>query len=422
MLRIIFLWFALPISLLMCLSSCSRQVYSLPQEVSFTLGQSYFLLSVYDDNYLPYTRPSGSAGRGKYNADRHKDTLLDYKGLLPGKGVVLYIPYVAFENTTLKGFTQRGIIPAGLTADGKPAPVLLLCGPQELKKGSGTVRVTIKPEKGAAVMIKQLDLNKGLGNDAMGVILAKFSFKTGNGKTEYLYLRAIPGIPDRNFNDPGHRFLYAPIVSKSGRVWLGTNLGANYNRVDHTGFDPARQAAGAKDRNAYGSLYQWGRYSDGHQSINWDKGGGTPVWGATEKVSPSDTPADAAFIYTPFLNTSPIYDWRSPQNNALWQGAAGINNPCPYGFRVPQKTELDREFEAYGISTAQQAYASLHRFVLAGIRNPYDSSLNLQDVYGFLWSSDIDRTDAFHKSYSSSGPPPFVFNRAMGMSVRCVKE
>jgi uncharacterized protein (TIGR02145 family) len=33
------------------------------------------------------------------------------------------------------------------------------------------------------------------------------------------------------------------------------------------------------------------------------------------------------------------YDWRVPQNDNLWQGVDGTNNPCPEGWRIPTQTE-----------------------------------------------------------------------------------
>ena len=68
---------------------------SLPQGVTLTLGQSYFVVSVLDNDYLPYTKPVKPADIGSYDADGHKDVLLDYKGSIPAGGVLLYVPYKA---------------------------------------------------------------------------------------------------------------------------------------------------------------------------------------------------------------------------------------------------------------------------------------------------------------------------------------
>jgi hypothetical protein len=97
-------------------------------------------------------------------------------------------------------------------------------------------------------------------------------------------------------------------VLSAGQVWMDRNLGAS------------RVATSSTDSAAYGDLYQWGRGADGHQ---------IRTSGTTDVTSDTDVPGHDDFITT---NTSP-YDWRSPQNDNLWQGVSGINNPCPDMFR-----------------------------------------------------------------------------------------
>jgi hypothetical protein len=86
------------------------------------------------------------------------------------------------------------------------------------------------------------------------------------------------------------------------RVWLDRNLGAT------------QVATSSTDSNAYGWLYQWGRATDGHQIR-------TSV--TTPTLSSTDQPINNNFIITSITPD----DWRNPQNNNLWQGVDGINNP-----------------------------------------------------------------------------------------------
>jgi len=100
----------------------------------------------------------------------------------------------------------------------------------------------------------------------------------------------------------------------TGKTWMDRNLGAN------------RVALGSTDGIAYGSLYQWGRLRDGHESR---------VSGTTTTLSTTDEPGHSNFI----ISSSTPFDWIDPQNDNLWQSEAGTNNPCPKGFRLPTITE-----------------------------------------------------------------------------------
>ena len=67
-------------------------------------------------------------------------------------------------------------------------------------------------------------------------------------------------------NGTNNSNLVVEVTSATGRIWMDRNLGA------------MRAATSATDYQAYGSLYQFGRGSDGHQLINWTSAtAGTPV-------------------------------------------------------------------------------------------------------------------------------------------------
>jgi uncharacterized protein (TIGR02145 family) len=100
----------------------------------------------------------------------------------------------------------------------------------------------------------------------------------------------------------------------TGRVWMDRNLGAS------------RVATSSTDTQAYGDLYQWGRGADGHEKRN------SPT---TSTLSSTDQPSHGSFILAS--------DWRSPQNNNLWLGVNGVNNPCPTGYRIPTEAEWNAE-------------------------------------------------------------------------------
>ena len=104
----------------------------------------------------------------------------------------------------------------------------------------------------------------------------------------------MTGIPDREFGDGAHDFLYLPVVAEDGNTWLNNNLGADYSNVNHASFDLTQQATAYDDHLAYGSLYQWGRFSDGHELITWSGTSGTPVNGTTS--TNANVPGHGDFI------------------------------------------------------------------------------------------------------------------------------
>jgi len=164
------------------------------------------------------------------------------------------------------------------------------------------------------------------------------------------------------------------------------------------------------DTEAYGDLYQWGRLVDGHEKRT------SPT---TPTLSPNDVPGQGSFILAP---SSP-YDWRFPQNANLWQGIAGVNNPCPAGFRLPTDVEMNTERLSWSSQDDSGAFASPLKLVLAGYRGGHqDGGLIYSDTYGFYWSSMVDGTWSRGLVFSSGYVKMEPSARAAGFSVRCIKD
>lgn len=193
----------------------------------------------------------------------------------------------------------------------------------------------------------------------------------------------------------------------TGDTWMDRNLGAS------------QQATSSTDYNAYGALFQWGRLSDGHECITWTgSGSGTPDNGTTSTLSSSDNPGHSLFI-TPV--NSP-YDWRSPQNDNLWQGVSGINNPCPSGYRLPTETELNNERLSWSTNNSAGAYGSPLKLPVAGARYNQDGSLGDTGSNGYYWNSTVDGTSAKALNFYGTDAGMFSTNRSGGYSVRCIKD
>lgn len=178
----------------------------------------------------------------------------------------------------------------------------------------------------------------------------------------------------------------------------------------------SRVATSMTDTEAFGDLYQWGRLSDGHEKR---------TSGTTSTLISTDHPGHDKFITS---DVSP-YDWRSPQNNNLWQGVNGVNNPCPDGFRLPTKDEWQVEINSWSSKDAAGAFASPLKIVASGSRSHTDGEITGQGVYGFYWTSIGYDCLGYNISYSyalnfttSEAYLNDIILRAGGASVRCIKD
>jgi uncharacterized protein (TIGR02145 family) len=170
-------------------------------------------------------------------------------------------------------------------------------------------------------------------------------------------------------------------------------------------------ATSSTDAASYGDLYQWGRAADGHQ---------IRTSGTTATLSSADQPGHGNFITVNAGN----YDWRTPQNNTLWQGVNGVNNPCPSGYRLPTNTELNQERLSWSPNNSAGAFASPLKLPLAGYRlgaNGNGSFINVGSL-GYYWSSTVIGQQAHNLIFNSSGTNMLNNFLADGYSVRCIKN
>ena len=202
---------------------------------------------------------------------------------------------------------------------------------------------------------------------------------------------------DVTFTYNGVEVTYGVVLNQdTGMCWLDRNLGAT------------QVATASDDPLSYGDLFQWGRLDDGHQ---------LRTSSATSTLSSADDPGHGDFI----TNTSSPYDWRSPQNNNLWQGVEGINNPCPSGFRLPTQLELSAERLSWSSNNSSGAFNSPLKWSVAGYRNN-DGSLFSAGSYGVIWSSSVSGSDSSFLHFYSSDAGIHSSYRAHGLSVRCLRD
>ena len=179
----------------------------------------------------------------------------------------------------------------------------------------------------------------------------------------------------------------------TGKTWMDRNLGAS------------SVASSSTDANSYGDSYQWGRLKDGHQCRTSS---------TTTTRSSTDVPGNATFII--FAG-----DWRSTQNDNLWQGVSGVNNPCPSGYRLPTQTELTAERDSWNTQNSAGAFGSVLKLPAAGIRMNNTSSYYATGVRGWYWTSTVSGTNSWYLDFEGHavfGADP----RGFACSIRCIKN
>lgn len=217
--------------------------------------------------------------------------------------------------------------------------------------------------------------------------------------TAYTFTVVATNINGNSASSAGSNSVIPGTVTNltTGRIWMDRNLGAS------------QVAASSTDAASYGDLYQWGREADGHQ---------IRTSGTTNTLSGTDTPGHGNFI----LTSAAPNDWRNPQNNGLWQGVSGINNPCPTGFRIPTKAEFDAEIASWSSQNAAGAFASPLKLPAAGYRHWGINSIDNVGTEGGYYTSTVTGTDVNKLNFGSTWAATGGYYRAMGFSIRCIKD
>ena len=248
-------------------------------------------------------------------------------------------------------------------------------------------------EKGVLLSRMNFNQRNAIPNPAPGLLIyctdcRELQMYTG---IEWVGFTVGPALPPTVIN---------PIT---GKIWMDRNLGA------------ARVATSENDALAFGDLYQWGRAADGHEKRN----SGTTATNATTAVPNQGNPWDGLFI----TEDSDPFDWLTPQDNTLWQGVNGINNPCPIGFRVATFAEWTAERESWISNNSAGAFASPLKLTRAGVREPDGGVDDVGGVSGNYWTSSNSNNNAQAISFSLANAGPNAGgNHVSGYSIRCIKD
>ncbi len=405
---------------------------TIPGEITLAENRDHLIASIYDNDYLPYTLPTGSATTATENADGTTETkVLNFQGTITTSGITVYIPVTATGTGTLPAYSNTITIPASLIEDGISRNITLSWAAQAFDSNKKSITATIAAV-GGTLNIKKLDLNAGLGPDYQGIELGEFIYPFNNaGNTTLFKIRVVPGIPDKMFgiadntgSTTSHLMLYFPVTAEDGNVYLSHNLGANYANINSGAFNPLAVPSSRQDRNAYGSQFQFGRKPDGHELMNWtDNFTGTPVNGIT--TTRTNNPTHAQYI----LNTSSPFTWYVNYDDTRWDGEASANNPCPKGFRVINRFEDDVLIAATNITNVATAYSNtVLKFTTNGFLNNDGTMFNTGFAGSFFASTGIafpsGATPYGLAFYASSISINFANNGSSqrGAAVRCIKN
>lgn len=402
-------------------------VYNMPSTIALSSG-THWLVSVYDNNYLPYSKPSAPATWSSVNITDGRDLLIDIKTKITTTGIDVYIPVSSVTGSgTLPQYTSIQKILPETNKQKKEVELSLSWEDQRYDTDTQVIKAKLKASE--EIDLTQLDLILGAGNDNKGVRLAEFIIprtsieNQSNNYTGRYDVRVTPGIPDRKFGGRNHNFVYLPVEVRGlngyKKTWLNMNLGAEYAKIGPN-FNLTVNKTGDiahKDKNLYGSLFQWQRPADGHEFRN---------------STTTDTQWTGSWIpnHNQFIVGTP--NWTSvgiqvseKSGDNLWK-SGGANNPCPEGYHVPTILEWQEFYtEVKGLWLQDK----LPNWPAAGFRS-HTKKVLIPEGKGLYWSSSAYRN--IHKSnfivFDQFNINQLVAaiqlsgDRADGLPIRCIQD
>lgn len=232
-------------------------------------------------------------------------------------------------------------------------------------------------------------------------------------------------------------------IEIDGVVWAPVNCGYKAPTADSKGFP-------------YGKLYQWGRkYGQGYDDNDESYPSGDDF--VKGPISPNAQSERSAYKFIYFLNNGQYnypYDWANPHNDKLWNSGTESNpvkteyDPCPTGWRVPLRSELEGLCTNYSCWTSNES--GMMGYWFSG-SNPYGSDIlqlflpaagarsgivknaegKNRDVEGHYYSSRYYRNSsdgvgflgAYYLDFDSATVSVHENRaRSSAFSVRCVQE
>lgn len=246
---------------------------------------------------------------------------------------------------------------------------------------------------------------------------------TGSGQTED-YIISIAeqptcaGDPGPNPGDlgcvsfiyNGSTVIYPTVRGEDGNIWLQKNLGAT------------QIATAQADIDAYGDLFQWGRWADGHQFRN----------SAISTTAPMpNNPSGLGNGVNTFFTTSPAW-WNVQALTDTWNAptpgdVTDVNgcDPCKQlgnGWHLPSVLDWQTIVAAESITSPNLAFTSNLKLATGGVRNS-SGNFDFVGTRGYYWTNEPASTGGKYFYYSSAIINPSAGGpRAQAAAIRCVRS
>jgi hypothetical protein len=240
-------------------------------------------------------------------------------------------------------------------------------------------------------------------------IMVAASFLTVNA-----YAQNDPGVTigdtgTVSFSYRGNTVTYITVRAADNKIWLQQNLGTS------------ARAASATDTGAYGHLFQWGRWDDGHQLRNST----TALATTLAQNDPSGLGTGSPLFYN---GSNPNDWWSAGSGTDTWANnfATATNgiDPCTAigpGWHMPSQPEWANLITVENITNVATGFTSNLKLTAAGMREANLGNLLNVGLYGNYWAntpSGIYAKDITILDNSMNNSDDAL--RSYGFSVRCM--
>ncbi len=227
----------------------------------------------------------------------------------------------------------------------------------------------------------------------------------------------------------------------SYHIWVSAAGDQAYNNTTKGDFTMLDMPLGAisktaKDQNAYGGFYQWGRKDPFPRAVAYARPTTSPykttgVEFVTPVLSDAATGTIANSVKNPTVRLLSAGDWLQTSDDALWGNGTvkTVYDPCPKGYKIADegcykdfvftsKAECDSNYGLlFAINGTTTAYYPTSGDLLANFEGA-----EFSEYRGYVWTGE----PSTYLSYNNASSGLAVKNtgkvRANGQAVRCIKQ